>query len=125
MNSAHPLLHIVFSVVLNAASQVFLRLGASDTGSDAWSAFRGLASGWVWCGIIAQIGSLFFWLHALRTIKLLVAFNLSGLLHVLVPLGGWLFLREHIPAARWLGIALVLAGVLVVAAPVAKVEERL
>lgn len=121
----HPLAHIIFSVVLNAASQVFLRIGASDSGADGWSAFRGLASGWVWCGIVAQIASLFSWLQALRSIKLLVAFNLSGLLHVLVPLAGWLFLGEHIPAARWLGITLVLAGVLVVAAPAATVEERL
>lgn len=120
-----PVAHIIYSVVLNAASQVFLRIGASDSGNDGWSAFRALASGWVWCGIIALIVSLFSWLHALRTIKLLVAFNLSGLLHVLVPFGGWLVLGEHIPAERWLGISLVLAGVFVVGAPSAKVEERL
>lgn len=121
----HPLAHIVYSVILNAASQVLLRIGASDSGTDVWSAFRSLTSGWIWCGIIAQIASLFSWLHALRTIKLLVAFNLSGLLHVLVPLAGWFFLGEHVPVERWFGIALVLAGVLVVAAPAAKVEERL
>ena len=121
----HPVAHIIYSVVLNAASQVFLRIGASDSGSDAWSAFRSLASIWVWGGIIALIVSLFSWLQALRTIKLLVAFNLSGLLHVLVPFSGWLFLGEHIPAGRWLGISLVLAGVFVVGAPAAKVEEGL
>ena len=121
----HPLAHILYSVILNAASQVFLRLGASTSGDDAWSAFRSLASGWVWCGIVAQIGSLVSWLHALRTIKLLVAFNLSGLLHVVVPLTGWLVLGEYIPPARWFGISLVLAGVFVVGASAAKVEERL
>lgn len=121
----HPVAHIIYSVVLNAASQVFLRIGASDSGNDAWSALRSLGSIWLWCGIVAQISSLFFWLHALRTIKLLVAFNLSGLLHVLVPFAGWLVLGEHIPAWRWFGISLVLAGVLVVGAPASKVEERL
>jgi len=120
-----PVAHIIYSVILNAASQVFLRVGASDSGNDAWSALRSLGSVWVWCGIVAQVTSLFSWLHALRTIKLLVAFNLSGLLHVLVPFAGWLVLGEHIPAWRWFGISLVLAGVLVVGAPAAKVGERL
>ena len=101
---SRPVAQIVYSVVLHAASQVFLRMGASDSGNDAWAAFRSLTSGWIWCGIITLVAGLFTWLSALRTMKLLVAFNLSGLLHVLVPLGGWLFLHEHIPAARWLGL---------------------
>ncbi|SRR5581483_1822401 len=122
----HPVTQILLSVIFNAGSQVLLRLGASGVGGgNGWVGLRALGSGWVWGGILAQIASLVFWLHALRTTKLLIAFNLSGLLHVIVPLGGWLILGEHIPIDRWVGIALVLAGVLIVAAPAAKVEERL
>ena len=121
----HPITHILLSVVFNAASQVLLRLGASEAGQHGWVGIHGLTSGWVWAGIFAQIAALAFWLHALRTTTLLLAYNLSGLLHVIVPLGGWLVLGEHIPLARWFSIALVLTGVLIVAAPTAKVEERL
>lgn len=121
----HPLTHILLSVIFNAASQVLLRVGASEAGQQGWVGFHGLASFWIWAGIAAQIASLASWLHALRTVKLLIAFNLSGLLHVLVPLASWLVLGERIPAARWLGIALVLAGVLIVAAPAAAVETRM
>lgn len=119
----HPVTQILLSVIFNAGSQVLLRLGVG--GGNGWVGLQALGSGWVWGGIFAQIASLVFWLHALRTTKLLIAFNLSGLLHVIVPLGGWLILGEQIPTARWLGIVLVLAGVLIVAAPAAKVEERL
>ena len=121
----HPLLHVWLSIVFNAASQVLLRIGASETAHGGWIGIDALASGWIWSGILLQILSLASWLHALRTVKLLIAFNLSGLLHAIVPLASWIFLDEHISFERWLGIALVLAGVFVVAQPVAKVEEHL
>ncbi len=120
-----PWVQIVVSILLSAAAQIFLRLGVGHRQDEAWAAFHGLFSGWVWAGIIAQIVSLLSWLQALRTIKLLIAFNLSGILHVLVPLAGWLCLGEKIPPMRWLGIILVLAGVFVVASPAARVEEML
>ena len=47
------------------------------------------------------------------------------LLHVLVPLSCWLFLGEFISARRWFGIALVLIGLIVVAKPFARIEEKL
>jgi uncharacterized membrane protein len=35
--------------------------------------------------------------------------------YVLAPLTGYLFLHEHISPARWIGIALIMAGVTLVA----------
>jgi len=40
-------------------------------------------------------------------------------------LSSWFFLNEYISAQRWCGIALVLLGVLIVAKPVARMEEKL
>ena len=121
----NPVTHLVLSIAFNAAAQVFFRLAAGRTGGELWLSLSVVGSQWLWFGIFAEIASLASWLYALRSIKLLIAYNLSGLLHVLVPLASWLFLHEQVPAGRWVGIFLVLAGVLVVGSPVVKVEERL
>ncbi len=87
--------------------------------------FAAMSSGWAWLAALATIGSLLAWLYALRFVPLGVAYNLSGALHVIVPLSCWIFLGEKIVAQRWLGIALVLAGVLVTAQSAAKIEETI
>ena len=112
------------SIVLFAASQLLLKRGAGETASGAFN-FAALGSAWVWLGIAAQIASLVAWLAALRTVPLSVAYNLSGATHVLIPLGCWGWLGESIPPLRWVGIVLVVAGVVVSAQPAAAVEERL
>ena len=47
------------------------------------------------------------------------------MVHVLVPTAAWLFLNETISSTRAAGIAFVLVGVLLVAAPAAQAEEEL
>ena len=61
----------------------------------------------------------------LRFVPLNIAFNLSNIVHVFVPLSSWLVLGENISEKRWLGIALVLCGIFVIAKPLVKIEEKL
>ena len=112
------------SIVLFSASQLLLKRGAGAQAEGVFN-FAALHSPWVWLGIVAEIGSLVTWLGALRRLPLGVAFNISGLTHVLVPLGCWAWLGEGIPPLRWAGIGLVLAGVVLSARPAAAVEESL
>jgi undecaprenyl phosphate-alpha-L-ara4N flippase subunit ArnE len=69
--------------------------------------------------------SLLSWLYILRLVPLSIAFPLSNVVHVLVPLSCWIFLGELISTRRWCGIALVLIGLIVVAKPFARIEEKL
>ena len=117
-------LQLIASIVLFAASQLLLKRGAGDAAAGVFN-FAALGSPWVWAGIVAEIASLVAWLAALRTLPLSVAYNLSGATHVLIPLGCWAWLGESIPPLRWLGIALVVAGVVLSAQPAAAVEEKL
>ena len=64
-------------------------------------------------------------LDPLRTAPLSIAFNLTGAIHVIVPLSSWLLLGEAISSRRWLGIALICAGVVITARQVGEAEERL
>jgi drug/metabolite transporter (DMT)-like permease len=61
----------------------------------------------------------------LKHIPLSVAFPLSNVVHVLVPLSCWMFLGEQISPRRWCGIAILIIGLAIVAKPVAKIEEKL
>jgi multidrug transporter EmrE-like cation transporter len=121
----HPYLQLVISILLSAAAQVLLKLGIDHSHGESWLGLSGLGSGWVWLGILAMVGSLLSWLQALRYIALNVAFNLTGIIHVLVPLGSWVILGERVSLQRWFGIGLVIAGVLTIAGPLMRAEEKL
>ena len=125
----NPWLQIALNALIVTASEVFLKLGARETAhfryALSWTGVAGLASPWTWLGILFVILSLVTWLHILRQVPLSVAFPLSNVVHVLVPLTSWIFLHELISPRRWLGIALVLVGLAIVAKPFARIEEKL
>jgi drug/metabolite transporter (DMT)-like permease len=122
---AHPNVQMSVSIVLSAAAQLSLKAGVGNHADAGVMDFAALQSGWVWLGIAAMIGSLFSWLYALRFVALSVAFTLSGAIQALVPFGSWLFLGETISITRWMGISLVIAGVVISAKPATIVEEKL
>ena len=120
----NPYFTIGISVVLDAAAQVLLKIGADHSITPGSFGLAGLHSGWVWLGIIALVSSLASWLYSLRFVALNIAANLTAGVHVLVPLACWFFLGEKINLVRWAGIALVIAGVFMVARPLMKVEQE-
>ena len=121
-----PYLHLFFSIVMAAAAQLFMKRGADDAiGTHQIFGFGGLASGWVWLGIVSHIASLLSWLYALRYAPLNIAYYVAGLTQALVPLGSWFFLHEQIQLQRWAGVAIICLGVAITARQVGKVEEQL
>jgi drug/metabolite transporter (DMT)-like permease len=126
---ANPWLQLTLSVACVFVSELLLKRGASDTANPAqawsWTGITGLASPLVWLGIIFVIISFISWLYVLRYIPLTIAFPLSRVVDILVPLGCWFFLGEAISPRRWYGIALVIIGLAVTAKPVVRLEERL
>src|SRR5580692_31750 len=122
----NPYVAIALSVVLDACAQVLLKKGADHSVSHgSLFGIAGLQSGWVWLGIIAMVTSFSSWIYSLRYVPLNVAANLTGVVHVLVPLICWWGMGEQIDAKRWLGIGLVIAGVFIIARPLMKVEEKI
>ncbi|PYJ62334.1 MAG: hypothetical protein DME74_06080 [Verrucomicrobia bacterium] len=79
----------------------------------------------VWWAILLIVASFISWLYVLRYVPLTVAYPLSRVVDVLVPLGCWIFLGELISTFRWCGIGLVIIGLALVAKPIAQIEERL
>jgi drug/metabolite transporter (DMT)-like permease len=126
---ANPWLQLALSVVCVFVSELLLKRGAADVAEPhsawSWTGVNGLASPLVWWAILLIIASFISWLYVLRYIPLVIAFPLSRVVDILVPLGCWIFLGELISTLRWCGIALVVIGLALVAKPVAQIEERL
>ena len=124
-----PYLQLLGAQVLITAAEVLLKKGAvasvAEAGGPEVLGLAALASGATWLGILLYIVSFLIWLHVLRLLPLTQAYALASMVHVLVPTAAWLFLNETISSTRAAGIAFVLVGVLLVAAPAAKAEEEL
>src|SRR6202167_4631046 len=123
----NPYLQIFLTVLLTAAAQILLKIGAdaSAANNSAWS-WLGLAelgSGWTWFGILAFVASFGGWLYALRFLPLGLAFALTNGVHIFAALGSWFFLHEHISLLRAGGILVIIIGILFLAQSVAKAEE--
>lgn len=119
---------IVLAVVtlVMSASELLTKYGADHPPAAGFFVNLGLpewGSPWTWAGTLVAIGAFGLWLWALRTVPLALAYNLTTATYALVPIGAWLFLREHITPLRWLGIALVLAGVLLLVPGMVEVEQ--
>ena len=119
----HPVAQVFIASLLVAASEMAKKRGADSAVAQSVIDVSQLRSVWVWLSVILGIGSLLCWLNALRNLSLSVAYNLSGMQHVLVPLGSWWLLGEHIGTKQWIGIALVFLGVMITAPAVARAEE--
>ena len=120
---------LALGALLVTASELMLKKGASTTAvSDAaagWFGIAALASWWTWGGIGCYVLSFLSWLHVLRYVPLSIAFPLINVVHVLVPLAALVFLHEPVSTRRWIGIALIVLGILAIMRPVAAAEAKL
>lgn len=123
----NPYVQIAVGAVLVAASELMLKKGASASvgRGGGWLGIAALGSPWTWGGIVCYVASFLSWLHVLRFVPLSIAFPLINIVHVLVPLGALVFLHEPVSLRRWLGIALILVGILVIMRPAASAEAKL
>lgn len=125
----NPYFQILLGAALVTASEVLLKKGAvatvAEVGHTTLTGLSALGSPWVWGAIACYAASFAAWLHVLRYVPLNIAFNLSNIVHVLVPLASWIFLAELISPRRWMGISLVLVGIWVIAKPLVTMEATL
>jgi drug/metabolite transporter (DMT)-like permease len=119
----HPYLQLAISIVLTAAAQIFLKIGVDIRLGEPGYGFLG--SFWIGTGISAILLSLLSWLYALKSVPLIVAFNLAATNHILVAIGALAFLGENITQQRWLGICLVALGAFFIARRSSRAEEKL
>jgi len=122
----NPYVQIGLGALTVTISELLMKVGASARPQTvAELGVYALASWWTWLAILFYLISFASWIYVLKTIPLGIAYGLINVVHVLIPIGCRLFLHEHITTQRWMGILLVLAGLLLIVKPVAKLEEKL
>jgi drug/metabolite transporter (DMT)-like permease len=101
-----------------SAAQLALKVGGDELTSMAFgldwlcSALTNLA---VLIAVGCYVGSFLSWMLILRRSSLSLAFPLSSLVFVVVLLGSWLGLGEHISALHWLGVGVIIGGIALLA----------
>ena len=121
-----PYLQLFLTVALITAGEIFLKHGAVSTPASAgdWLGLSSLGSKPVWIGTALLIVSSITWIFVLRAMPLYLAFMLGSVIHVTIPICSWWLLGERLSLTRWGGIALVLAGICVIAKDAGRIEER-
>ncbi|CRM47735.1 4-amino-4-deoxy-L-arabinose-phosphoundecaprenol flippase subunit ArnF [Pseudomonas sp. 31 R 17] len=105
-------------IATESAGQLFTKVAGDQLGQMDFN--------WQWLtqvarnpGILAAIasylGAFFVWMLILRRSSLSLAFPLSSLVFVAVLLGSWLGLGEHISVLHWVGVAVIVAGIALLA----------
>ncbi len=105
-----------------SVGQILVRRGMLQVGELAGYSPRYLAAyfwhalcnPWVIAGTVGNALFYFLFLAALSWAEVSVALPLTALEYAIAAVLGILFLKEPVPPLRWAGIALVMAGVLVI-----------
>jgi multidrug transporter EmrE-like cation transporter len=115
---------ILTSVVLAGFAQITLKAGVNhvtdasgggDLRMNAENLRTLLTSPIVWGGLILFGLSAVVWLFALSRASLSFAYPFAALSYVLIVVFSILVLHETVPALRWLGVAFIVTGIILVA----------
>lgn len=105
---------------LDVAIQVAMKLAGDQlhgvAPGMAWLT-AALSSWLVWISLTGYVATFVLWLAILHASTLSAAFPATALVYVFVPLAGWLLLAEDFSLWQAIGIALILAGVVLQRGP--------
>lgn len=105
-------------IVLESAGQIATKVGGDQIGQMTFT-LHWLQAVIVDPGVLfavgCGIGAFFVWMLILRRSSLSLAFPLSSLVFVGVLLGSWLGLGEQISLLHWVGVAVIIGGIALLA----------
>ncbi len=109
-------------VVLGSVGNTILSKGMKDVGDVDLSHFASLAmaatqvltSGTIWLGIAMMLAFMVCHMLVLSWADYSFVMPFSAIAYALVPLLAYLFLHEQVSAARWIGIVLIVLGVVLI-----------
>lgn len=122
----HASIYLIISILAGAFGQLMMKAGMqqlaplSETGQAfiqrfEWPLWTALA--WVIAGISCYLVAVLLWIRVLRVFPLSVAYPMLSLGYIVVYLGAfwWSAVGETLSLQKTLGIALIIAGVIVIA----------
>ena len=112
----------LLATLIAASGQFLLKSGMSQvgpiTGADLSRPFalllRVFSTPLILMAIPLYVAGFLTWLIVLSKLDLSYAYSFLAVTYVLVPLLSWLFLGEQVPTMRWIGIAVICIGLVIV-----------
>ena len=109
-------------VLLGSVGNTILSKGMKDAGDLDVSHFatlvagaaRVLTSGTIWLGIAMMLGFMVCHMLVLSWADYSFVMPFSAIAYALVPLFAYLFLHEQVSTSRWIGIGLIVLGVVLI-----------
>jgi drug/metabolite transporter (DMT)-like permease len=124
MMKAIDFLWVLSGVLLNAVAQLLLKAGAGsvgpitmgDGGAVLWRQSLALAlHPGILGGLACYAVSVVVWIVALSRVEVSIAYPMLSIGYVVNALLAWWLFGEAVNAQRWLGIGVIIVGVLLVA----------
>jgi drug/metabolite transporter (DMT)-like permease len=108
-----PLVFVVFSTVFGISGQLLLKRGMNQTPPDRSIFVYMATSPWVLGGLVVYGLGVLNWLMALARLELSYVYPFASLSYVGIILGSYFLFKEHISRLRFLGIIIIIVGVLI------------
>ena len=110
-------------IIMGSFGGILMKLGANNIGhveiksivqlvGYLFKLFTNLQS---LAGIFLYFMSALTWSYLLTKLDISFVQPILALTYVITPILGIFILREHVPAMRWIGIIIIIAGVFIVA----------
>lgn len=104
--------------LLLTGGQVFLKFALAKMPKFAWTKefWWGLLTNWQFaaCGLFFGAGSL-LWMWILKKFPFSIAYPLTSMSYVLGMFAAIIFFHENVSVTRWLGVACIVAGCILIA----------
>ena len=108
---------LIIAIVLSTFGEVLLKAGVNRIGTITLAPgtlIRAFLQWQVLVGFVLLFGGSLFWLAVLSRVHLSIAYPLLAMGYVLTTIWALVFLKEPVPASRWLGIGAICSGIVLV-----------
>jgi multidrug transporter EmrE-like cation transporter len=112
-----PFIFIAFSTIFGICGQLSLKRGMSRIGAstpDVSFLAAIIKSPWVVGGLLVYGIGVIFWMLALSYFEISYVYPFASLSYIGIVLGSYFIFRERLNLARLMGIAMIIAGVLII-----------
>lgn len=108
-------LRLVLTILTNMTGQLLLKRTAMAGGGPGAPIHKAFLSGWLILGVSCLALSSVLWVTVLKKLPLTIAHPITGIVFILVPVASNVLWNEPLPLSRIIGIAVVFAGIWLVA----------
>ncbi len=108
---------IMLISLLLAAGQLCWKYGLTKVGGysvNAKNVFELVASPFIVIGFVLFGVATLIWLDVISKVEISYAYSLISISYIFVPIGAIFIFKEAIPLIRWVGILVIITGIIIV-----------